>query len=193
MLLKLKAHCHYPQPVLTWQLEPGPACSVMTYSRQATLLATGVLCVPQPGSGSVTCCTVHCTVLYTTVHCTHCTDAESTLIAAMANNNMTIVGEDRGIHPAENRTNHLCLHLTTAVNCPRPRQSLAIPFIIYNQYIFWKLGKVKQKQYNRYILSTSTMAVLHFLNFALTHLAPVDGVALHVAILFQMNSYRMSI
>ena len=90
VLLKRKTHCHYthkPEPVFTWQLEP--ACSVMTYSRQATLLATAVWCVPHPGSGSVTCCTVHCTV-----HCTHCTDAESTLTAAMANNNMTIVGRD---------------------------------------------------------------------------------------------------
>ena len=100
-----KTHCHYthyPQPVLTWQLEPGPACCVMTYSRQATLLATALLC------GSRERDLLYCT-LYCTVHCTHCTHAESTLTAAMANNNMTIVGEDRGIHPAENRTNHLCL------------------------------------------------------------------------------------
>ena len=92
VLLKRKTHCHYthkPEPVFTWQLEP--ACSVMTYSRQATLLATAVWCVPPPGQRERDL--LYCT-LYCTVHCTHCTDAESTLTAAMANNNMTIVGRD---------------------------------------------------------------------------------------------------
>ena len=93
VLLKRKTHCHYthkPEPVFTWQLEP--ACSVMTYSRQATLLATAVWCVPHPGSGSVTCCTVHCTVhytLYCTLHPLYTCGKYTHITAAMANNNMT--------------------------------------------------------------------------------------------------------
>ena len=77
MLLKLKSHCHYthnPQPVFTWQLEP--ACSVMTYSRQATLLATAVWCVPPPGQRErdLLYCTVCCTLqpLYRCGKYTHC-------------------------------------------------------------------------------------------------------------------------